>query len=174
MIWRQVQAPWRRVALCAASLLLSTFSFPLWSQTTSGSISGTVVDPQGGSVPNATVKLTNTSTRAGSIASTDGSGRFVFPSLLPSTYTLEVAVQGFKTYKQSGLVLNANSALPVGTIQLQVGTIQESTEVAAQGQQVETDTAQLSTSIVGKQLQNIQVNGRSPLFMFAHDTGRGL
>jgi hypothetical protein len=56
---------------------------------------------------------------------------------LPSTYTLEVTLQGFKPYKQTGLTLNANSALAVGTIQLQVGTQQASIEVAAQGQEVE-------------------------------------
>jgi hypothetical protein len=165
MIQRQAQARWLGAALCAASLLLSTFSSPLWSQTTSGSISGTVVDPQGGAILSAAVKVTDTATQAVSSASTDSSGHFVFPSLLPSSYTLDVSVQGFKSYKQTGLVLNANSALPVGTIKLEVGTVQESIEVSAQGQQVETDTAQMSTSIVGKQLQNIQVNGRSPLFM---------
>jgi hypothetical protein len=165
MIRRHVHAPRLSVALLAASVFLLTFSLLVKAQTTSGSISGTIVDRQGGSIANATVKATNTATQAGATVSTDNSGRFVFPSLLPSTYTLEVTLQGFKTYKQTGLTLNANSALAVGTIQLQVGTLQESIEVAAQGQEVETDTAQLSTSIVGKQLQNIQVNGRSPLFM---------
>jgi hypothetical protein len=119
MIRRHVHAPRLSIALFAASFFLLTFSFPAKSQTTSGSISGTIVDPQGGSIANATVKATNTATQAGATVSTDNSGRFVFPSLLPSTYTLEVTLPGFKTYKQTGLTLNANSALAVGTIQLQ-------------------------------------------------------
>jgi hypothetical protein len=146
-------------------MLLLASSFAGWSQTTSGSVSGTVVDPQNAPIPNAKVTASNTATNAISMTYTDNSGHFVFPALLPSTYTVDVVMQGFKTFEQTGLTLNANGALAVGTIQLQVGTIKESIQVEAQGQQVETDTAQLSDSIVGKQLQNIQVNGRSPLFM---------
>jgi len=117
MIRRHAHAPRLSVALLAASFFLLTFSFPVKAQTTSGSISGTIVDPQGGSIANATVKATNTATQAGRpTVSTDNSGRFVFPSLLPSTYALKVTLRGFKTYKQTGLTLNANSALAAGTI----------------------------------------------------------
>jgi hypothetical protein len=102
---RHVHAPRLSVALLAASVFLLTFSLPVKAQTTSGSISGTIVDPQGGSIANATVKATNTVTQAGATVSTNNSGRLVSPSLLPSTYTLEVTLQGVKTYKQTGLIL---------------------------------------------------------------------
>ena len=142
-----------------------TASAPACAQTTAGSITGSVVDPQQAGVPGAKVTIRNTATNAAYTADTDRSGRFAFPVLLPAVYALEVERSGFKKFEQSNVVLNANSALNVGTLQLQVGQLSQSVEVVAQGAQLETETAQRSEDIVGTQLQNIEVNGRSPLFM---------
>jgi hypothetical protein len=65
MIRRHTHALRLSVALLAASFVLLTFSVPVKARTTSGSISGTIVDPQSGSIANAAVKATNTATQAG-------------------------------------------------------------------------------------------------------------
>ncbi len=152
------------VPLTAVAAMLSVF-LPVYSQTTSGSISGTVVDSQSAPIAGAKVTGINIATKASLSVTTAPDGHFVFASLPPSSYTIDVVAPGFKQFEQTGVVLNANAAVAVGTIQLEVGTIKESVTVAAEGEQVTTDTAQMSDAIVGKQLQNIEVNGRSPLFM---------
>ena len=151
--------------LLLSSVLVFALSDPARAQTTAGSITGSVVDPQQAGVPGAKVTVINAATKAVYTTETDRQGRFLFPVLLPAVYALEVRSSGFKKFEQSEIVLNANSALNVGTIQLQVGQLSQTIEVTAQGQQLETETAQRSEDIVGTQLHNVEVNGRSPLFM---------
>src|SRR5271165_589415 len=67
------------------------------AQVTSGTLAGSVVDPQGGRVPGATVVVTSESrgTRLAPVA-TNAEGDFVAPNLAPDTYSVEVTVPGFK------------------------------------------------------------------------------
>ncbi len=68
------------------------------AQITTGNITGTVKDAQGGVVPGATVTLIDEAkgTRPAP-ATTDQSGNYVFPNITPATYTVEVTMDGFKT-----------------------------------------------------------------------------
>lgn len=149
--------------LVGAVILSLATQLPLAAQTISGSISGTVLDAQGAVVPQATVTATNTDQNTSVSTATDDVGRFVFPQLLPATYKLTVEKAGFKKFEQQNVVLNANTNLSVGNITLQLGPVAQTVEVVAQGTQLQTETAEHGTSIVGTQLQNIQVNGRSYL-----------
>jgi hypothetical protein len=158
-----MQVPRRNsVWLCVSACLLSAAWVGI-AQTTAGSISGRVVDAQEAAIPHAKVSVKNTATNATYEASTDLQGHFVFPVVLPGTYVLDIESQGFKKFEQQNVVVNANSALSVGTLQLQVGQVVQTVEVTAAGEQLQTDTAQRSDTIVGTQLHNIEVNGRSPL-----------
>ena len=91
------------------------------------------------------------------------SGNFLFTQMLPATYTISIERQGFNKYEQSNIVLTANTNISVGSITLQVGAVGETISVVAQGEQLQTETAERGTSIIGTQLSNIQVNGRSYL-----------
>jgi hypothetical protein len=83
------------------------------AQITTGSIAGSVVDPQGAVIPNAKVTLTNTAQGAASAreVSSSGEGTFLFTPVLPGTYTLSVEVMGFKKYTQSGITMNVNDRM---------------------------------------------------------------
>ena len=143
------------------------------SQTTAGSISGTVVDPQGAAIPNATVSAQNETQNATEKVSTDRNGHFVFPVLLPGSYTIVIDATGFRLMRQIGIVLNANSVLTLGLMKLELGGTTQTVQVKSQGQRSrDADTAQRSESVLGEQIQNIQVNGQSPLFFLTLDTGR--
>jgi hypothetical protein len=144
------------VLFVAAHLMLS-------AQTINGSISGTVLDPNGAVVPNAKVTARDTAQTTSISTTTDNAGNFVFPQLPPATYVLTVQAPGFKRLEQSNLVLNANTSISAGRLTLQVGTVTETVEVSATGAQLQTDTAERGTSLVGTQLQNVEVNGRSYL-----------
>jgi hypothetical protein len=148
--------------LSALSLALLTVS-QLYSQTSSGSITGTVVDQQNKYVPNARVSAIDQAKGTSIQTATDAEGRFAFPTLLPSTYNIGVEASGFKRFELRDQVLNSNSRLPVGNIVLQVGSETQVVQVDAQATEVRTESGERSESVVGKQLQNTLVNSRSYL-----------
>ncbi len=149
---------------CAVILFLA-LQLPLAAQQTSisGSISGTIFDPQGAVVPGATVTATDVNRGVAQSTQSDSAGFFVIAQLLPSTYTVSVEKVGFKKFEKTNVILTALTRLSVGSITLEVGQLTQTVEVVSQGQSLQTENAQRVDSIVGTQLQNIEVNGRSPL-----------
>jgi Carboxypeptidase regulatory-like domain/TonB-dependent Receptor Plug Domain len=133
---------------------------PLSAQTTTGTISGTVVDPSSNVIPGAKVSVTNEATGDVRRADTTGTGDFIFPSLLPATYTVQVEMAGFQTYKSNGNVLTPNGRLPLGQLRLTVGAVTETVEVAAQTAQVETQSAENSGLLTRDQFSMIPTKGR--------------
>src|ERR1700722_9836857 len=94
-----------RLHRIAAALLVILLLAPgARSQTTAGSISGTVVDPQGAAVPNASVSAQNETQNTTEKVITDRNGHFVFPVLLPGSYTITVDATGFTPTRQIGIV----------------------------------------------------------------------
>src|ERR1700746_3844905 len=90
----------RRVVLSAVLLLVLLVACPLWAQFTS-EIEGTVTDPSGAVVANATVTLKNEETGVTQAVQTQDSGYFRFTSLPSAAVTLTAAAHGFKTTVQS-------------------------------------------------------------------------
>src|SRR5678816_3711609 len=72
------------------------------AQETRGSISGTVVDPQGGVIAGAAVTVTNTDTQVTSQTKANNSGYYLAPLLIPGKYQVTVEAQGFKRSVRSG------------------------------------------------------------------------
>ena len=80
-------------------ILVSGFSVgTLWAQRTSASLSGTVTDPSGASVPEAKMQATELSTGAKYTAVTNQAGFYVLTNLAPGQYSVEVKKDGFKTF----------------------------------------------------------------------------
>ena len=98
-----------------------------WAAIT-GSISGIVTDSTGAVVAGASVTAINTQTGVKTTVNTDSKGFYSLPVLDVGNYDLEISQTGFKTYRQTGLVINANSALKVDAT-LTVGTATEKIEV---------------------------------------------
>src|SRR3981081_1791037 len=90
-----------------------------WAGIT-GSISGVISDPNGGVIAGATVTAIETQTGVKTEITTDSKGFYNFPSLPIGTYNIEVPSSGFKLHRQTGLVIDVNSALRVDAT-LQVG-----------------------------------------------------
>jgi hypothetical protein len=122
-----------------------------------------VVDPQGAFVPNATVTATSLAKNTTTQVTTDAKGHYVFASLLPGQYMVTVTAPGFTSIARTGINLNANLVLTLDTFRLKVGAATQTVQVHSSGQPLDTDTAQVGESIIGEQIQNIQVNGQSPL-----------
>ena len=103
-------------------LLLGLMASPSWAQRTSGAIRGTVTDPSGAVVPGATVTLKGEGTGFTKDTVTNAEGVYSFDAIPVGTYTVEVALQGFKTAAQTGIPLNVADVLNIN-MQLQQGTL---------------------------------------------------
>lgn len=151
----------KTLALGLAVLVATALS--VVAQTTSGTLSGTVKDAHGAAITGARVQVTSTSRNETRTTQTGEDGRFVFPQLQPDTYRLRVEANGFKRYDLEGVVLNANDKISAPDIELQVGAVTESVTITSSGEQLQTESAERGTAIIGDQIQNIAVNGRSYL-----------
>ena len=125
------------ILLIAALSILAASAI---SQTsTTGVVTGTVMDPSGAMVPKADVELTNLDTNAVTKQSTNDAGQFVFAGLAPGRYKVSVRQPGFRTQEYPNLNVEVNKSLNV-QVKLEVGGASEVVEVTA------TSTVQLQTS----------------------------
>src|ERR1039458_3440602 len=125
-----------------------------------GSITGTVVDPSGASVAAATVTLTQVKTGAASTLQTQPDGLYVFPSVAPTGYKLDITAKGFKKYEQSGITVLADQSLTLN-VALQVGSPEVTVNVEANAAQVDTTNGTLSQVIGQEQVNELPLNGRN-------------
>ena len=113
--------------------LLALGSVPAYSQV-SLSVRGTVTDPSGAAVPNATVHLINAA-NADRTATTDQSCAYTFQKFAPGAYQLRVDAPGFEDYAQSNIRLDTSASTTLD-VKLKIVQVQENVKVTAQiGQQ---------------------------------------
>jgi hypothetical protein len=130
-----------------------------WAGIT-GSISGVVTDQSGAVVEGAVVTAIETQTGIRAETKTDTKGFYNFPSLAIGTYDVEVHANGFKIYAQSGLVIDANSALRMD-VTLQLGLTTEKVTVLSDTLHVETESTQNGEVISGTKMTTVPLNGRA-------------
>ena len=95
---------------------------PAAAQITTGNISGTVVDNQGGVIPGATVVLISESRNTKSApAVTNETGTYVFANVTPDVYTVEVTMDNFKTVKRTGVRVSGGDRIGVPSLTLEAG-----------------------------------------------------
>ena len=135
-------------------------SVPAWGQTTTGQISGSVADPSGQVVVGAKVTLRNEGTADIRQATSNETGHFVFPTLVPGNYAVKIENQGFTAVERTGVVLTANERRALGTIELKVGSVSESISVRAANVQIQTTSAENSELLSTKQMELLQSKGR--------------
>jgi hypothetical protein len=125
-----------------------------------GTISGAITDPSGALVPSATVTATQTQTGRETTVKTSKEGIYVFPSLLPTEYSISVTAPGFETYTQMGIVLQANQAITVN-VSIRVGAAAQTVNVTGDAPQVDTTTGTLSQVIDQSRVVELPLNGRN-------------
>ena len=155
-----------------AAVLLCTA--PVTAQVITASVRGSVVDASGSSVPNAAVRVVNTSTNIATEVKADENGRFVFPSLEPGgPYTLSVTAPGFKIEARTGITLAVSQVADI-TVPLQVGASTETVEVHADVSQIETSSGAISGLVENRSIVNLPLNQRNPyalVFLLPGATG---
>jgi hypothetical protein len=148
----------RQVAFCLSFILTAAFA----AAQGTGAISGTVTDPNGGTVPGASIVLREVRTNASRQAQTDANGAFTITPLSSGEYRLEVEAAGFQRLTQSGLRLQIDERLRVD-VALKVGSVSEVVEVTGQGAAVNTQDAVLRNVIDARRMVDLPLNGRNAL-----------
>jgi len=129
------------------------------AQTTFGTITGTVTDASGASVPGASVEIRHEDTNAVRVLKTDLDGNFLAPSLLPGPYSVAVEAPGFQRQVRSGLRLPVNASIRVD-FTLRLGQVQETVEVTGEVPLLNTTSATVGTVISNATIVNMPLNGR--------------
>ena len=140
------------------------------AQTDRGTITGTVTDPSGAVIPDATITVTNVSTNARSVVLSTSSGNYAVPQLPTGTYKISVEKQGFKTAVRENLPLLLGQTVRED-IGLQVGESSQTVEVAAEAPLLKPETSELSTAISHNEIINLPLamsgEARSPIDFIA-------
>jgi hypothetical protein len=106
----------------AVALFALGIAVPVSAQITTGTVSGSVKDSQGGMVPGATVVLISESRGTKSVAAvTNETGDYVLPNITPDTYTIEISMAGFKTLKRSGVAVSGGDRVAAGALVIEIG-----------------------------------------------------
>ena len=135
-----------------------------------GNISGVVKDPSGAIIPGVTVTALHTETGIKEVVHTNAQGFYEFLSLPVGHYDIEAQQQGFKDYRETGLVLDVNTALKID-ISMALGQVSEQVSVTASSVQVDTRSTQMGEVIESNQITDIPLNGRSYIDLLALQPG---
>ena len=145
------------IALCSLA-----FSIPVSAQITTGTVSGSVKDAQGGVVPGATVVLISESRGTRSVAAvTNETGDYVLPNITPDTYTVEVSMQGFKTLKRSGVAVSGGDRVAVGGLVIEVGGASETVDVTAEAPLIQASSGERSFTVTTESVENLPLSNRN-------------
>src|SRR5947209_9325430 len=145
---------------CALTLFVFVLvNASAWAQSTA-QISGTVKDASGAVLPGVEVTATQTETGIARSTVSNQTGVYVLPNLPLGPYKLEASLTGFRTFVQTGIVLQVNSN-PVINVTLEVGQRSEQVEVQANAALVETRTVGVGQVMETQRILELPLNGRN-------------
>lgn len=145
---------------------LFSFSLPFFASgmavaqaTAAGAIVGTVSDPTGASIPNATVTVIDKSTNAQRTTKTSNAGEYRFDLLPASRYVIHVEALGFSPAETQALTLQVGSTV-TAAVPLKTGAVSTTVEVATSNQLLDAEKTDSSTNVTPQQVESLPLNGR--------------
>ena len=147
-------------ALIFLVLAIVAGSVNLYAQFDTGRIVGTVTDPSGAVVANASVRVTNVRTGRAYETETDARGDYTVQALPVGIYRVEVSVEDFKTSVLSDVKLDSGETARAN-VQLQLGAIAVKVTVTAARTSVNVDTSELGATIDSLRVNTLPLNGRN-------------
>jgi len=145
-------------------------SLGAWSQTSTGSLSGTVHDSSGAIVPGAQVTAKVVSTGRIIKQQTNGQGDYALFSLEPGTYEIETVKDGFQKSHIGGVQINVAQALKLD-IALTVGSVSSEVVVTADQEMLTNDTPTVSSLVSQQELQSTPLQDRSAIVLAVYTAG---
>jgi hypothetical protein len=148
------------VSILLTLVLISIGGRSAIAQDTTGTILGDVKDPTGASVPKAEVTVTNTQTNISVTVTTNESGAYTVPQLIPGTYSVTIKLQGFQTASVPSLTLEAGDRRRTDAT-LAVGAISQTVEISTAAPVLQTDTSSIGSDVTQRAVQDLPLNGRN-------------
>jgi len=143
---------------------------PVGAQIRSGTITGTVTDPSGALVVDATVVVTNAGTNVASTTKTTTAGDYTVPYLEAGTYTISVTKAGFETFETTGVRIASSQTARIDAM-LRLGSTGTKVEVTATAIQLQTDTSSVSGATTSQVIDSIPNVNQNPLYYAALQNG---
>src|SRR5215471_10052367 len=140
-------------------LLVAFFALGIWgaqAQDIRGTISGTVTDPQGTSIVDAVVVVTNTDTNVSTTLTTNSSGFYEAPLLLAGPYQVTVEARGFKKAVRPNLILAMRGQLKID-MQLEVGSLSDSITISSESPMLDTSTVTTGKALTTRELMDLPI-----------------
>src|SRR5687767_5362136 len=145
--------------LCTLALIVVLTTATAWAQLSTAELNGRVTDSSGAVLPGVTVTATQTATGLVRTVVTDDSGSYLLSALPTGPYRLEMSLQGFRTYAQTGIVLQVG-ATPTINASLELGSLEETVTVDAAAPLVDVRSAGISQVIENERIVELPLQGR--------------
>ena len=145
-----------KLMIAALGVILASQAF---AQIDTGSIVGSVRDPSGATVPNATITLTNDATSVARTTVTNGAGEYQFAAVPPGLYSVKAAASGFASQMEKNIEIHVQ-ARPSIDFTLKVGDVAEVLQVESQTPLLQTQSADVGGVVQEKQIRDLPLNGR--------------
>ena len=130
------------------------------AQSPTGTISGIVTDPTGGSVAGAEILVANDATRVQFSGTSNEEGIYLIPNLPPGSYRIQVSKAGFKTIIKPDVTLNIQDALAIN-FSLPLGSVSEIVTIEGGSPLINVESGSVSTVIGHDLIEKLPLNGRS-------------
>jgi Carboxypeptidase regulatory-like domain/TonB dependent receptor/TonB-dependent Receptor Plug Domain len=148
--------------IIAVSMMLFSGLFAAvaaYSQVTGATLTGTVTDPSGATVPGAQISVKNNATGVMREVTSDSSGFYTVPNVIPGDYEVTVSAKGFSTAKQSSLSLAVGQQQQLN-FSLKVGETSQTVEVTGAAPQIELTSSALTGQVESETVRELPLNGR--------------
>jgi outer membrane receptor protein involved in Fe transport len=155
----------RKRTTCIAAMLFLVTGMALGQGIVTGSISGTVLDPQGAVIAGAKVRATQVETNRVFTTTSSKAGVVQLPSLPPGTYNVKVEMEGFATYTADTVMVAVGKDTSLGIIDLKVGNAAETVTVEGAAPLVERTTDQISETFDSKQVASVPLGNTYDSFV---------
>jgi len=133
-------------------------------------VSGIVTDSSGAVVAGATITMKATETGVVETRQTNGDGFYAFVSLQPGLYDMEVSQTGFSTFRQTGILLDVNSA-KVLNVKLSVSAVSANVVVTTDAVQLDASSTQMGEVITARTITAVPLTTRSYTDLLALQPG---
>ncbi len=152
--------------ICSLTFVLAVFVIttgmlqPSWAQEVTASITGTVTDPSGASVPGASVTATSVERGIVYTSESNDSGLYQIGHLPVGSYTLKIEKSGFASANRPQFVLTVNQVARID-IAMKVGQASETVEVSGEAPVLKTEATQVDTIINAATNDNLPLASRN-------------
>jgi hypothetical protein len=148
------------VLAMAVCFCLAIVAPPLSAQSTYGSVSGSVTDSSGGSLPDVQVTLTSLDTGAKQTQTTTADGLYMFSNLFQGRYRVDAEKTGFKRTSQTEVVVQIQQTSAINLV-MQVGDVTQTIEVTGETPLLQPDSSSLGQVIDQRKANELPLNGRN-------------